>query len=271
MDPHLPDESRLPDHQGEPAMQILLLKSLLALPLVLLSLIGIYTMFEVFGRKEKRYDINRLKTVHRWNGYLFLILFLIISYLCIDLLVRFKMPLDPRTTFHVVFALAILLLLLVKISFIRTYKLFYPQAKGFGLTIALLAIMLTAISSGYYLVVTGFTSESDAPVNNAEANGTPAAEITPQLTIRTDPASIEQGRAIYQQQCIACHDPDSSEPRAGRGHRDLFRREKLPVSGRPATPENVIRQLREPVGTMPSFAWMDQEQLEELLAYLNTL
>jgi mono/diheme cytochrome c family protein len=247
-------------------MPILLLKSLLALPLVLLALLGIYTMFEVFGRKEKRYSVGKLKAVHRLNGYLFLLLFLIISYLCIDLLVRVGMVLDARTTFHVVFALAIFLLLLVKISYIRVYRLFYSHVVGFGLTIALLAIILTGISSGYYLLATGLETRQEA-VNNTEPV---AEEAMPEIALKTDQASIARGEQLYREQCISCHDPESREPRAGRGHKEILRREKLPVSGRPATPENIVRQLRDPVGIMPSFD-LAEEQEEALLAYLNTL
>jgi hypothetical protein len=250
-------------------MPIVYLKSLLSLPLILLALIGIYTMFEIFGRKEKKLSVNKLKTIHRWNGYIFLILFIVIAYLCIDLLITTRMALDARTSFHVVFALVIFLLLLVKISYIRVYTLFYPQAKIFGLTIALLAIVLTAISGGYYLAVSGFDIQAEDHFRNhhEDAGEEPLAEIT----LKTDPVSIDRGEAIYREKCILCHDPNSLEPIAGRGHQDILQRERLPVSGRPATPENIARQLRDPYKKMPPFPDLTREQVEDIIAYLNIL
>jgi mono/diheme cytochrome c family protein len=249
-------------------MSIMYLKSLLSLPLILLALIGMYTMFEVFGRKEKRYSINKLKTIHRWNGYIFLILFSVIAYLCIDLLMTTGMALDARTTFHVVFALVIFLLLLVKISYVRVYTLFYPQVKTFGLTIALLAIVLTAISGGYYLTVSVF---GIAVEDNVQDSRNAGEEPTPEITLKTDQVSIGRGRAIFQDRCILCHDPESLEPTAGRGLKGILQRERLPVSGRPATPKNIARQLRDPFERMPPFTDLTREQVEDIIAYLNTL
>lgn len=252
-------------------MNILLLKSILALPLVIMALIAMYTMFEVFGRKEKRYSIAGLKTVHRWNGYLFLLLFLVIAYLCIDLLARSRMPLDVRAMFHVVFALAVFLLLLIKISFVRIYRLFYSQATGLGMAIAVLAMIITAITSGYYLLLTLSGTPSESAMDSETAGEPPAAERIPDTGPETGQPSAERGRLIYRKHCISCHDPESREPVAGRGQKDILRRELLPVSGRPATPENIERQLREPIGTMPAFDWMDRRQIEDLIAYLKTL
>jgi hypothetical protein len=43
------------------------------------------------------------------------------------------------------------------------------------------------------------------------------------------------------------------------------------VSGRPATPENVYRQLREPYKNMPSFAQkLTDDDVFNLIAFLNT-
>jgi mono/diheme cytochrome c family protein len=248
-------------------MSILYLKSLLSLPLLLMALLAIYTMFEVFGRKEKRHQISKLKTIHRWNGYAFLLLFLVIAYLCIDLLIATRRILDARATFHVIFAIAIFLLLLVKISYIRLYTLFYPQVKAFGLGIALLAITLIAITGGYHFTVSGVGAQSQLP----EANRLGKEEFLPETEVKTDPASIAGGEAIYRQRCISCHDPGSLEPIDGRGHKEILKRERLPVSGRPATPENIARQLRDPYQRMPPFKDLTTEQVEEIIAFLNTL
>jgi cytochrome c1 len=43
------------------------------------------------------------------------------------------------------------------------------------------------------------------------------------------------------------------------------------VSHYPATPENIVSQLMKPFGQMPSFDYLSDEEIEDLLAFLNTL
>ena len=250
-------------------MSILYLKSLL-------SLLGIYTMFEFYGRKEKKFSATALKRIHRWNGYLFLLLFLVIAYLCLDILAKTRMALDSRIMFHAVLALAVLLLLLTKIAYVRVYKLFYAQARIMGPVIGLLAIGLTAISGGYYLLVNGFGTVAEAEhagheheqqEHEASQDRAGSSAIKP----GTDQESIEQGKALYREKCIFCHDPHSRKKKMGPGHENILGRDTLPVSGRPATPENIVSQLRDPYQNMPPFPDLSRKQVEDLLAYLNTL
>ena len=58
---------------------------------------------------------------------------------------------------------------------------------------------------------------------------------------------------------------------SGPGLKGILKRPTLPVSGRPATPENVYRQLREPYKNMPSFAQkLTDDDVFNLIAFLNT-
>jgi len=68
-----------------------------------------------------------------------------------------------------------------------------------------------------------------------------------------------------------CHDADRTDAHLGPGLRCLFERERLPVSGRPATEENARRQLTEPYQDMPSFSDLPNDQVEALIGYLKTL
>ncbi len=91
------------------------------------------------------------------------------------------------------------------------------------------------------------------------------------ISLRTDRQSIEEGKRIYQENCTPCHAPHSHKTIVGPGHKDILHRDKLPVSGRPATVENVARQLKAPFRAMPSFAKFSKGQVEDIVAYLNTL
>ncbi len=51
----------------------------------------------------------------------------------------------------------------------------------------------------------------------------------------------------------------------------LLKRPALPKSGHPATAESIRFQLRQPMGSMPSFADLTGDETEDLIAYRNTL
>ncbi|MDP2645758.1 MAG: c-type cytochrome [Desulfobacterales bacterium] len=80
-----------------------------------------------------------------------------------------------------------------------------------------------------------------------------------------------EGAAFFQERCAMCHNSDSIETKIGPGLKGLFQREKLPVSERPVSEDNVRRQLKTPAAAMPSFADLKKEKVSALVAYLKTL
>lgn len=244
-------------------MPIFLVKSILSLFLLILTFIATYTMFEVFGRLENRFDIEKLKKLHRLNGKLYIFLYLIIAYFCLEFIFNTKAELSPRATFHGIFSLSVITLLFLKISFVRVYKRFYEQVKILGIIIALLTIGMVGTSAGYYLLVTKFGID------------VPAKKITdaefPKVFVRTDNVSIERGKEIYESKCNFCHDAYSTNWVVGPGHKGIMKNPLLPVSKKPATPENIANQLRNPFKDMPSFSYLSEEEILNIIAYLNTL
>ncbi len=51
----------------------------------------------------------------------------------------------------------------------------------------------------------------------------------------------------------------------------VMKAETLPVSGRPATAQNIRSTLVDPVGTMPAFTKLTEEEVLNLIAFLETL
>jgi cytochrome c2 len=91
------------------------------------------------------------------------------------------------------------------------------------------------------------------------------------LIVKTDPESIGRGKNLYDEKCKFCHNAYSTEEIVGPGLKAILKRPKLPVSKRPATPENIIRQLKHPFNRMPSFEYLKDEEIEDIIAFLNTL
>ncbi|MGD8351612.1 MAG: DUF6529 family protein [Nitrospirota bacterium] len=259
-------------------MPIYLFKSVLSIFVALSALLAVFTMFEVFGRAERKFSAGAMTRLHRINGYAFLVLSVFIAYLCLKILMGTRGELPSRVVFHSVFALSVFLLLALKIAINRVYRQFYGQLKPLGLVLALLALGLVGTSGGYYMVVTKFGT--DLTVDRAvgrvaepvrEARTVPPEKPVEPVKISSDPEDIRRGKKLYDSECTLCHDPNSRDTIIGPGHKGLLKRDKLPVSGRPATAENIARQLRSPYNRMPSFDYLSDEEVNDLLAYLNTL
>jgi len=89
--------------------------------------------------------------------------------------------------------------------------------------------------------------------------------------IKSDYESIARGRNSFDSKCRFCHDAYSTETLAGPGMKGILKKERLPFSNRPSTPENIIRQLKKPVGRMPAFEYLSEEETSDILAFLYTL
>lgn len=247
-------------------MPLYLVKSYLSVGILLLAAFAVFTMFEVFGRAEKKYNIEALKKLHRANGIIYVLLFLAIAYLCAGAVIKTNAEPSARGAIHTLIALAILALLIIKVLFVRIYRLFYSQAKAIGVALAVLSFMMVGISGGYYILMTKSGSKALA---KAEPPKMPAE--MPAVKLRTDPESVSKGRELYESKCYSCHDPLSEKTIIGPGHKGILKNPLLPVSKRPSTPQNIALQIRKPFDKMPAFQYLSDDEMQNILAYLGTL
>ncbi|MDH4231784.1 MAG: cytochrome c [Nitrospirota bacterium] len=250
-------------------MHIFTIKSLLSLVIVFSALVAMFTMFEIFGRSEKRFNSEKLKKTHRLNGIIFLAFAVAIAFLCLDFIVKTKAEPSPRAALHGVFALAVFILLMLKIAFVRFYRQFYGQVQTLGLLIALLTLGMVGTSGGYYLLVRGFAKE--IPVSVRQEQPKEEAHEPSEPAVRTDAESIARGKELYESKCSFCHDAYSNETVVGPGHKGILKNPLLPVSKKPATPDNAANQIRNPYKDMPSFSYLSEDDVQNVVAYLNTL
>lgn len=257
-------------------MSILLLKSLLSILMFIFAVVAMFTMFEILGRGEKKFDIGKLKKIHKINGIIYFLIFVFIAYFCLSFIISSGAELSARSTFHSIFALTIIVLFGVKISIIRIYKQFYNQVKVLGLLIALITFGIVGTSGGYYLLVTKFgTDITFDKIMQYKKRSTPGkAEKTDKgikIVIRTDLESIGRGKNLFDAKCSFCHDGYSTDTIVGPGLKGVFKKPNLPVSNRAATAENIRQQLRQPFSKMPSFEYLSEEKVKNIIAFLNTL
>jgi hypothetical protein len=227
-----------------------------------------FTMFEVFGRAEKKYNIDKLRKFHRLDGKLYFILYVLIAYLCLSFIYRTETEPSPRATFHGVFALSVLVLLLLKVSFVRIYRQFYGYVKTIGILIALLTFGMIGTSAGYYLLITNFGTDILFKKAVEEKRGLAKEAM---IIVKTDMESIKKGRELYDSKCSFCHDPYSTVKIVGPGHKGILKNPFLPASKKPSTPENIANQIKNPYRDMPSFSYLSNKQISDIIAFLNTL
>lgn len=257
-------------------MSIFLFKSLLSLLVLILAIVAVITMYEVFGRTNQRSNIESLKRIHKANGFMYILLFLFIAYFCLSFIISSKTELSPRSTFHSIFALTIIVLFLLKVSITRIYRQFYNQAKTLGLLIALITFGVVWTSGGYYFLVTSFGRETtfDKIMQHKRkglVKGTSEGKRRTMIEIREDQESIVQGKTLFETKCSTCHDANSTQTIVGPGLKGVLKKTRLPVSNRPATPENIRSQLKMPFNRMPSFEYLSEEEIHDIIAFLNTL
>ncbi|HTW60498.1 MAG TPA: cytochrome c [Terracidiphilus sp.] len=88
----------------------------------------------------------------------------------------------------------------------------------------------------------------------------PSSEWTPQET---------RGAAVYQQNCARCHNATTTHPLNGPGLQAITKVRAMP-SGAPPTDERLTAVILHGRGMMPATP-LDDQQLQDLLAYLRTL
>jgi mono/diheme cytochrome c family protein len=90
----------------------------------------------------------------------------------------------------------------------------------------------------------------------------PVSQLTPQEY---------RGYQVYQQDCASCHYADRTGDLHGPSLYALYQKKYLP-SGAPANDARVSAAIVDGHGIMPGFGnQIDQQQLQDLLAYLHTL
>ena len=80
-----------------------------------------------------------------------------------------------------------------------------------------------------------------------------------------------QGRRIYDQHCIRCHEPYSGRELQGPSLRGIFKKKTFP-NGMPANDARMTDMVMFGRAKMPSFRdTITPDQMQALLAYLHTL
>jgi hypothetical protein len=256
-------------------MPILLFKSILSLFLIVPTFIAMFTMFAIIGRSMQKYDIIKLRIIHRVNGVIYFFLFFLLTYYCVNFLIATKVELSPRATFHSIFAFTIFLLFCLKVSFIRIYKQFYGYVKILGILIAFITFGMVGISGIYYLIVVEYGEHNTSnKIMESKMKGStenPEGQEKRKIEVKIDAASVSKGKTLFNERCSFCHNSQSTKTSVGPGLLGILKNPTLPTSKKPATPENIAKQLKYPYKRMPSFTDLQEDEVVNLISFLNTI
>ncbi len=238
-------------------MSFFVIKSIIAGILFIAGLFALLTMLSLMGKTERKSSPKSLRRLHKISGFIFTILLLVNGILGMKYWAEAGDQLSTRAVFHGVLALALLIILILKMVVVQFYKQFLRFAPVMGMTVFALTFVVFSISAGYFLLRT----ISAQPETSELATPPPSSSK----------ASAERGASLFNSNCASCHYADSEEARNGPGLKNLLKRENFPSSNRPATIENIRLQLQRPWRVMPAFSSLSEPEFADLVAYLNTL
>ncbi len=132
--------------------------------------------------------------------------------------------------------------------------------------LASVTLLTLLTSSGYYLLITEFGT-----FKNIGNHRTQTLIEATSIKIPTDTESIKKGKDIFSQKCFFCHEAHSRDKTVGPGLKGISREPCLPVSKKPSNAENIINQIKNPYKDMPSFSYLSDDEIKNIVAFLNTL
>ena len=95
--------------------------------------------------------------------------------------------------------------------------------------------------------------------------------MPPPMPLEQLNAQQMRGHAVFQAHCLVCHYDRKDKPLHGPSLLGVFKMPALP-SGAPANDERVTTTILHGHGLMPAMgSKMDQQDIDDLLAYLHTL
>jgi hypothetical protein len=124
-----------------------LIKTLIATVLIATGVAAFASQMTLMGRAERKGDPEKLRRVHKYAGRAFAALLLPLAFLGVRFWTAAGDSLSVRAGFHVVLALALVILILLKVVVVRIYRGFLRFAPTLGMTVFALTLLVFALSA----------------------------------------------------------------------------------------------------------------------------
>jgi len=161
--------------------------SIFATLFLVMGAVTVFIMLEMTGRARDHTERSGWIRVHKIFGYLFLALFTIMLLIMIRKTAGFQEELTARAVIHVVLALLLLPLIIIKILLARRHPQLGSRLPILGVALFALAFALTGLTAGYYVL-----HRSNLTYTTLSA-------------LDNDVLDLELGKAIMNKKCSKCH------------------------------------------------------------------
>jgi ferredoxin-NADP reductase/mono/diheme cytochrome c family protein len=199
----------------------------LGLVFVLVGGAAVWLIFAASTRTRDQTARDRIIRAHRLAGYLFIALFCLMSWFMLLRLGETSDDLSLRSMLHVLIAMILAPLLVVKIVIARYYKGFTSALVPLGLTIFILGFVLVTSTTGPYLFRR--IAVKSISLRSVDAGG--------------NKLDLQSSEALMQRRCSRCHTLDrvvGARKDASGWLATVDRMRELPGSGISETEAKVI-------------------------------
>ncbi len=161
--------------------------SVLATLFILIGGATVFIMLEMTGRARDHTGKIGLIRAHKILGYLFIALFAVMLLIMIRKVAGFQEELTARAVFHIVLALTLIPLIVIKVLVVRRHPQLSTKLPMLGIAIFILSFALTGITAGYYVL-----HRSNLTYTTLSA-------------MDRDILDLELGKAVVNKKCSKCH------------------------------------------------------------------
>ncbi len=238
-------------------MSFYIIKTILGWLFLFVGIGAVTSMLTIMGKQEKKLPAPTLRKIHRGAGLVFFILMLVNAFIGFRFWVLSGDTLSTRAVLHAVLAISLVIILFLKVTIVKVYKNLLRYAPTLGMIVFSLAFVVFFISGGYY---------SARSLNSRQGKMEQQVAAAEQIQGRSD-----RGDVLFTGKCGPCHYADQEDTLFGPGLANLTKKQTLPLSGRPATRENIESQILKPFRNMPAFTDFTKQEMADLMAYIQTL
>ncbi len=162
---------------------------------VVYLLVGIITVLLIFQASTRLKDKGAnswLVQGHRIGGYVFILLFCVISYFMVIKIKDLPDELALRPMIHMLLAMLLVPLMFIKVLIARYYKTYYSVLMPLGLIIFSLSFVIVAMAVTPYFLRKA--TIKDVPLESVD--------------LGTNKIDVEAAQALMQKKCSKCHGLD---------------------------------------------------------------
>ena len=191
----------------------------LGMAFLVVCLVAVFLMFKLWGYPEDPVTHHHkgpglLRFSHRLMWWIYLVIYLVMMSQMLPRMWQYQIEFPPRTVMHIVLGLLIGLLLLLKFSIARYFRILHEWVPVLGVLLLGCTIILSGLSVPFALQEYSLANSAVGGGAFSMENRQRVAKLLQQAELPAD-APLEQlssvsalsdGRDVLSGKCVVCHD-----------------------------------------------------------------